>query len=172
LKGNYQKLNQRTVLVSIKELRKQGWKISEEHLKKGLQSVVKNTGLLGRWQQLKNKPLVIADTAHNREGLELTMEQLAEIKCKTLHLVIGMVSDKNLDSVLPLFPKNGVYYFCEPDILRAMDVSLLQQKAAECRLEGAAFTSVKAAYQAALESASSDDVIYIGGSTFVVAEVV
>ncbi|MGK0386826.1 MAG: dihydrofolate synthase/folylpolyglutamate synthase [Patiriisocius sp.] len=172
LKGLYQKLNQRTVMVSVNELKSQGWRISEDNIQKGLQNVVKNTGLLGRWQQLKNRPLVIADTAHNREGLAFTMAQLSEINCDKLHLVIGVVSDKDLDRILPIFPKNAIYYFCQPEILRAMDVFLLQQKAAEYELEGAAFSSVKIAYQAALDTASINDVIYIGGSTFVVAEVV
>jgi len=169
--GNYQKMNQKTVLTTLKMLKQKGWLISEKDIKKGLKQIVENTGLLGRWQILKKAPKVICDTAHNREGLVLTMKQLAVEDYKKLHIVLGVVSDKDLGKVLPLFPKNATYYFCEPKIPRAMSVVQLQREAEEYNLLGEPFLSVKSAYQSALKNAEKEDVVYVGGSTFVVAEV-
>ncbi len=171
LKGSYQKMNQKTVLTTLKVLKQKGWKFSENHIKKGLKNVVKNTGLLGRWQILKKSPKVICDTAHNKEGLVLTMTQLHTEKHKNLHIVLGVVSDKDLSKVLPLFPKEAKYYFCEPKIPRAMSVVQLQREAKEFGLIGELFLSVKNAYKCALKHAEKEDVVYVGGSTFVVAEV-
>ena len=169
--GSYQKMNQKTVLTTLKMLKQKGWLISEKDIKKGLKQIVENTGLLGRWQILKKAPKVICDTAHNREGLVLTMKQLAVEDYKKLHIVLGVVSDKDLGKVLPLFPKNATYYFCEPKIPRAMSVVQLQREAEEYNLLGEPFLSVKSAYQSALKNAEKEDVVYVGGSTFVVAEV-
>ena len=169
--GSYQKMNQRTVITVLKMLKRKGWKFSEKDLKKGLKHVVENTGLLGRWQILQKSPKVICDTAHNKEGLMLTMKQLASENYNNLHIVLGVVSDKDLSKVLPLFPKNATYYFCEPKIPRAMPVVQLQREANAFNLIGEPFLSVKSAYQSALKNAEKEDVVYVGGSTFVVAEV-
>jgi dihydrofolate synthase/folylpolyglutamate synthase len=172
LKGSYQVKNVKTVVQTILVLKNLGWKISEESLQKGLLNVVKNTQLLGRWQLLNNKPKVICDTGHNKEGLSYVFKQLQQQKFDKLHLVFGVVNDKDLDSILPLFPKNANYYFCKPNIPRGLDVQILQQKCKAYNLIGNTYSSVKKAYKAALKSAASTDFIFIGGSTFVVAEVV
>lgn len=172
LKGVYQSKNIKTVLETLKVLQKQGWKISEENIRRGLGNTIKNTGLMGRWQVLKQKPKVICDTGHNREGLQLVMEQLAREDFQNLHIVLGVVSDKNLETILPLFPKNATYYFCKPNIPRGLEASLLLTQARGFGLVGEEYISVTRAYEAALYTASESDLIFIGGSTFVVAEVV
>lgn len=172
LKGIYQKANQKTALAVLKVLQEKEWAISEGNIREGLAKVVKNTGLLGRWQVLQEHPKVICDTAHNKEGLLLTMKQLQTENFKRLHIVLGMVSDKDLNHILPLFPKEAIYYYCEPDIARALDVKVLNEKAAAFQLEGTRYSSVEKAMNAALNSANDEDVIYVGGSTFVVAEVI
>ena len=170
LLGTYQIKNSKGVLTAISLLK--GFKIEEIHLKNGLKKVVAHTGLMGRWQQLGERPNVICDTAHNKEGLSLVMAQLQEQEYTTLHIVLGMVSDKALDAILPLFPKKAIYYFCRPDISRGLDETILYQKAKEMELNGYTYSSVNEAYKAALDFALETDLIYIGGSTFVVAEVV
>lgn len=169
LLGEYQKSNIKTAINAIRKLR--NFNVHDFHLKKGLLNVVKNTNLLGRWQVLQEQPKVICDTAHNVEGLKLVMRQLIKEKCQKLHIVLGVVSDKNLAEVLPLFPKEAVYYFCQPNIPRAMDVYKLEGEAKNHNLIGERFLSVKEAYNSAKEKASINDLIYVGGSTFVVAEV-
>jgi len=171
LKGNYQRANQRTALSVLKILRSGDWNISEQHLKKGLLNVAANTGLLGRWQLLGLNPKVICDTAHNREGLSITLAQLLGETYDKLHIVLGVVNDKKLERILPLFPKKANYYFCEPNIPRAMKKELLSKKAADYGLKGRPFSSVQKAYKEALKCASAKDLVYVGGSTFVVAEV-
>ncbi len=171
LKGFYQKKNIKTVLASLRILQKKGWKISEENIQNGLSNTVKNTGLMGRWQQLGEKPKIICDTAHNKDGLQLVLEQLSKENFKNLHIVLGVVNDKDLASVLPLFPQNALYYFCKPNIPRGMDASLLASNARAFGLKGEEYISVKNAYKTALERASPEDLIFVGGSNFVVAEV-
>jgi dihydrofolate synthase/folylpolyglutamate synthase len=134
-------------------------------------NVVENTGLLGRWQILRENPKVMCDTAHNSEGLTLVLEQVKQQEYKTLHIVLGFVKEKNLDALLPLFPKDAVYYFARPDIPRGMDVEILEKKASKAGLKGRIHDSIPNAYKAALNKAAKDDFIYIGGSTFTVAEV-
>jgi len=172
LKGKYQKYNVDTAIAAVKVLQLQGENVTDIHIANGLSNVVHNTGLLGRWQQLLDQPLVICDTAHNKEGLEVVMEQVAEQRYDKLHVVIGMVNDKNIEGALSLFPKDAKYYFCKADIPRALDAIELSEIAKNIGLEGEVCTSVRDAYAAALESATINDFIYIGGSTFVVAEVV
>ena len=172
LKGFYQQKNIRTVISTLRILQKKGWNISEENIQKGLMNTVRNTGLMGRWQLLKNNPKVICDTAHNKEGLQLVMEQLASEDFQKLHIVLGVVSDKDLASVLPLFPKNAAYYFCKPNIPRGLEASLLLTKARGFGLLGEEYISVSKAYKAALKRALPSDLVFVGGSTFVVAEVV
>ena len=171
LLGDYQINNVQTTVEVLKILQKKGWNISEENIRKGFLNVVKNTGLQGRWQILKGAPKVICDTAHNKEGLILVMKQLQKEDYKTLHIVLGVVDDKNLDSVLPLFPKKAIYYFCKPDVIRGLDVSLLKEKSKQFGLLGNSYNSVNEAYTEALKNSNNEDIIYIGGSTFVVAEV-
>ena len=171
LKGIYQKKNIQTVQVAITELQNKGWKISEENKISGLKNTVANTGLMGRWQILKQNPKVICDTAHNLDGLKITLTQLSAEKFNKLHIVLGVVNDKDLDLILPLFPKNANYYFCRPNVPRGLSEIELNQQALNYGLIGKAHASVSMAYNAALSAASDKDVIYIGGSTFVVAEV-
>lgn len=172
LMGDYQTHNKKTVLQTIAVLNSQKeFKIFQEDIKSGLLQVVKNTGLQGRWQQLDDSPKVICDTAHNKNGLEIVMYQIQKEKFDTLHIVLGVVNDKDLDEVLPLFPKNAIYYFCKPNIPRGLDAAILYQKATTFGLHGEVFDSVSEAYKKALQIASKSDFIYIGGSTFVVAEI-
>ena len=170
LLGDYQKSNAKTAVAAIKKL--PDFHITATHIKDGLQHVVKNTQLSGRWQILQLHPTVICDTAHNKEGLQLAMNQLISQKHQKLHLVLGVVADKKLADVFPFFPKNAQYYFCKPNIPRGLSENVLQQQAATFGLQGKTFSSVKKALNAALKSANQHDIIYVGGSTFVVAEVV
>ncbi len=172
LKGSYQKENIKTVLQTIDLIKSNGWNISEDNIKKGLQNVVKNTHLLGRWQILQEKPKVICDTAHNEDGLKIVMKQLIEEKYDHLHIVLGVVNDKDLDAILPLFPARARYYFSQPDILRGLDEKKLKKEALKFNLIGEEYSSVTEAYKAALQQATEKDVVYVGGSTFVVAEII
>jgi dihydrofolate synthase/folylpolyglutamate synthase len=173
LLGDYQVHNKKTVLQTLHVLQShQEFQISEENIKAGFLNVIKNTGLQGRWQQLNEAPKVICDTAHNKHGLEIVMKQVQNTPFDHLHIVLGVVNDKDLDDVLPLFPKNATYYFCKPNIFRGLDALILQQKATEFGLVGKVYNSVSEAYEKALEEAHEKDFIYIGGSTFVVAEIV
>lgn len=172
LKGSYQKKNIQTVSVALKILQNQGWNISQENISKGIANTISNTGLMGRWQILNETPKVICDTGHNKEGLELVMAQLKAERFEKLHIVLGVVSDKDLKSILPLFPKAATYYFCKPKIPRGLDASLLAVRALEFGLKGSEYITVDSAYQSALKQASDEDLIFVGGSTFVVAEVV
>lgn len=172
LKGVYQIKNIRTVVAALRVLQKNGWSISEENIREGLLNSIANTGLMGRWQALEETPKVICDTAHNQEGLRLVMEQLTKERYKQLHIVLGVVNDKDLASILPLFPKHAIYYFCRPNVPRGLDASLLTVRALEFGLKGEEYMSVQKAYRAALKASTDEDFIYVGGSTFVVAEVV
>ena len=169
LLGDYQKYNVTTAVTAIHRLK--GFSISEENIKNGLLNVVKNTNLKGRWQVLQNNPKVICDTAHNKEGLFYTLKQLKKENYKQLHMVLGVVSDKNLSEILPMFPKNAMYYFCKPNIPRGLSADELKEQAKEFGLVGEVFCSVSQALEKSKENAVKEDVIYIGGSTFVVAEI-
>jgi len=170
LLGDYQKSNTKTVVAAIKKLK--GFVISEKNISEGLLNVVKNTNLKGRWQILNQNPKVICDTAHNKEGLSIALHQLKKETYKKLHIVLGVVSDKKLENVLPLFPKDAMYYFCKPNIPRGLSESILKEKAADYGLSGEKYLSVEKAYKKALTSSNQGDIIYIGGSTFVVAEII
>lgn len=172
LKGNYQVHNVRTVLKTVEVLQNSGYKISKQNLEKGLLNTVKNTGLQGRWQQVGSNPTIICDTAHNKDGLQYTMKQIEEYTFDQLHIVLGVVNDKDLESVLPLFPKRAVYYFCKPNVPRGLDEKILQHKASAYGLKGKNYKSVRQAFKNAKSNAQPNDFIYVGGSTFVVAEVV
>lgn len=170
LKGDYQIANKKTVLTAI-QLLSEKLPITEETLKKGFEKVVQNTGLLGRWQQIGANPKTICDTAHNAHGLEVVMKQLKNEPFDALHIVLGFVNDKDLDKILPLFPQKANYYFSKPSISRGLDEKILLKKASQFNLIGTAYNSVSEAYEAALKNAAATDFIYIGGSTFTVAEV-
>ncbi len=169
LLGVYQKKNGNTAIHAVRQLN--DFKITEEHISEGLKNVAKNTNFKGRWQVLKERPTVICDTAHNKEGLHYVMKQLDDQKFENLHIVLGVVNDKKLDDILSLFPKKASYYFCKPGIPRGLDQYELETKANEFHLFGKPYESVEKAYASALESSSQDDLIFVGGSTFVVAEV-
>jgi len=170
--GAYQISNKKTALQTLRILNSQKeFEVSEAAIKTGFLNVVKNTGLQGRWQQLNSAPKVICDTAHNKHGLEIVLNQLKTEEFDSLHFVFGVVNDKDLDEILPLFPKNAVYYFCKPNIPRGLDATLLAQKGLEFGLHGKVYNSVSEAYQNALKNATITDFIYIGGSTFVVGEI-
>ncbi|MFX0557560.1 bifunctional folylpolyglutamate synthase/dihydrofolate synthase [Maribacter sp. CXY002] len=170
LLGQYQKKNINGVLAVINEL--DDFIITESHIAKGLMQVVENTGLMGRWQQLGVEPKIICDTAHNTEGLQLVLHQLENEKYQDLHIVLGFVKDKNLEGILPLFPQNATYYFCKPAIERGLSEINLKQYAKEYNLMGDAYKSVSEAYLAAKQHATKRDLIFVGGSNFIVAEVV
>lgn len=172
LKGDYQKNNIKTVLQSIKVLQGQKhYLISEKQIKNGLLNVIENTGLMGRWQLLRQNPLVICDTAHNKQGLEIALNQLQKQKYNRLFFVLGVVNDKDLSEILPLFPKNAFYFYSKPNLPRGLSAQILFEKATENELIGEVCDSVSDAYQKSLFKATKDDLIYVGGSTFVVAEV-
>jgi dihydrofolate synthase/folylpolyglutamate synthase len=172
LMGAYQSKNIKTVVQTITTLQNIDYKITGQHLKIGLLNVVKNTGLLGRWQILSTNPKVVCDTAHNREGLTCVMQQLAKESFKTLHIVFGVVNDKDLNTIVDLLPKSAKYYFCKPNISRALDANELQQKFSEHNLIGKAYVSVSEAYKTALNNTEKDDFVFVGGSTFVVSEII
>ena len=171
LLGDYQLKNSQTAYTALSVLKKMGWNISKETIQAGFKKVIINTGLIGRWQILNHSPKIICDTAHNRDGLTFVMKQLGAISCDQLHIVLGFVDDKNLDIILPLFPKNATYYFCKPNVDRGLDEDKLKQKASQYTLVGQSYSSVNEAYKKSLKVAAKNDVIFVGGSTFVVAEV-
>lgn len=172
LKGSYQKKNIITAFQTINSLNKKGFEISSDNIKNGLLNVVKNTGLLGRWQTLRKQPKVICDTAHNKEGLLYIMNQLKEEKYENLHIVLGFVYDKELSSIIDLFPQKAMYYFCKPDINRGLDADILKNAFINKGYVGSSYISVNEAFKSAINKAKSSDLIYVGGSTFVVAEIV
>jgi dihydrofolate synthase/folylpolyglutamate synthase len=170
LLGDYQQKNTKTAVATIQQLN--DFQVSKENIIDGLLNVVKNTNLKGRWQVLQEHPKVICDTAHNKEGLEIVLHQLQKEPFEKLHIVLGVVSDKKLEEVLPLFPKSATYYFCKPNIPRGLPEDELQLKSKQFHLKGEKFSSVEKAYQSALLNANQEDTIYVGGSTFVVAEII
>ncbi len=172
LPGSYQQFNIPTVLTAIEQLQQQGWIISDHAIANGLQQVKQNTGLMGRWQVLAQQPLTICDTGHNVNGLTYVVEQLSNIPFDRLHMVIGMVKDKDITKVLALLPTDATYYFCNANIPRALPAEELQTLAQPFGLKGQAHGSVQQALDAAKAQANVNDLIFIGGSTFVVAEVV
>ncbi|MBE9511454.1 MAG: bifunctional folylpolyglutamate synthase/dihydrofolate synthase [Bacteroidetes bacterium] len=171
LNGIYQRKNVITTLQVVEKLNEIELRISLESLYKGMRLVRKNTGFRGRWEVLENNPLIVCDTGHNREGLILVIEQIKQTAWRNLHMVIGMVNDKNMANILPLFPVEANYYFCRPDIPRGLDSEILKNEAAGYELAGQSYGTVKAALDAAKQQAGKQDMIFVGGSTFVVAEV-
>lgn len=172
MRGLYQVKNIKNILASVPLLNKSGWDIREEHVRAGLKKVKKNTGLLGRWQSLSKKPLSICDTGHNEDGIKEVLKNLALTPFDQLHFVLGMVADKDIHTILQMLPKEAVYYFCKANIPRALDEHILQQQARKAGLRGQCYSSVNAAYQTAKKNAKANDLVFVGGSTFTVAEVV
>lgn len=170
LKGIYQQKNKRTALTAIDQLKKLGFEIPERSVTAGLKNVIGNTGLRGRWEVLNKKPLIVADTAHNSHGLAEIQRQLANLEYKKLHLVLGFVNDKDVASLLGFFPGDANYYFCQPNVERRFPIEKFKEIASE-NLEAEYFQTVHSALNAAKSKASTDDIIYVGGSTYVVAEV-
>lgn len=173
LGGDYQKKNVNTVLAALYELRRIGVDISEESIRKGMAEICELTGLAGRWMKVSDSPLTVCDTGHNEAGIRYTMEQLdrtAKEQNGKKHLVIGFVADKAIDDIIELLPRDATYYFTQAAIPRALPVTDLQQKFLEHGIEGNSYANTKEAAEAARQTASANDVIYIGGSTFIVAD--
>ena len=171
LTGFYQQRNIKTTLQLVDVLNQLGFKIEKKHIRKGFYDVIKSTKLAGRWQILSNDPLTICDIAHNPDGIKLITKQIKSIYYRHLHFVLGVVNDKNLMKVLPILPEDATYYFCKANIPRGMDQKILQCESNKYNLVGSVYGSVKEAYTAAQTNAGSDDLVFIGGSTFVVAEI-
>ena len=169
LLGKYQSKNIKGVVAVISRLK--DFEVSSEQLRAGLLHVVDNTGLLGRWQIIGQSPKIICDTAHNREGISVVMEQLLQQEYKNLHMVLGFVEDKNLEMILPLFPDNAQYYVARPDIRRGLDAEVLFNALNSLDRDVSIYSSVSTALEAAKSEANPSDIIYVGGSTFTVAEV-
>jgi len=168
--GLYQLKNIATTLLSIKKLKSLDLAIEDSAVHSGLKFVTENTGLQGRWQTLQNNPKVIADTGHNVGGIQYVVEQLKAQNYNKLHIVIGMVNDKDISSVLALLPLEAEYYFTQAQIIRAMPADELEKKAKTIGLNGRAFTSVNEAVESAMCNARTNDFVFIGGSNFVVGE--
>ena len=172
LLGIYQGKNMRTTYLAIKKLQSIGFHLTEESIKEGFLRVVELTGLQGRWQKLQENPTIICDTGHNEAGISYIVEQLKNTPYQTLRMVIGMVNDKDIDHILLLLPKEAVYYFTKASIARALPENILKEKAEKLGLQGKSYPYVSEAFEAAKKEASSEDLIFVGGSTFVVAEIV
>jgi len=171
LPGTYQLKNIKTVLSAVDELRRQGFHITDEHIQTALRQVRSLTGLHGRWEIISTSPLTICDTGHNPDGIAEVLKNIANVAYEQLHFVIGMVNDKDSGKVLSMLPKNAVYYFCKPDIPRGLEAETLKEHAEGFELYGEAYNSVKDALTAAQGNAQDNDLVFVGGSTFVVAEV-
>jgi dihydrofolate synthase/folylpolyglutamate synthase len=171
LQGHYQIENRATAFMALRTLAALGWRVNEEHIAQGFQQVVELTGLLGRWQKLHDSPLTIADVAHNEDGIRTVLEQLQRTPHKQLHFVLGLVGDKDVTRVLKLLPQSATYYFCKADIPRGLDAEMLKEQASEFQLRGESYSSVKQAYETACGAANDDDLVFVGGSVFTVAEV-
>jgi dihydrofolate synthase/folylpolyglutamate synthase len=171
LQGAYQQLNMSTVLKSVEVLKQQGWNLPNSKVTEGLNHVQELTGMMGRYQTISRKPRIIVDSAHNPKGIDALLDNLKDEKYKELHVVIGMVTDKDVDAVLSMMPLGATYYFCQAKVLRALSCDLLGQQGMRLGLVGECHGSVKAALTAAKEAAKPEDLILVTGSVFVVAEV-
>lgn len=170
LKGDYQKKNIPGVLAAVLKLRSMGLHIADSAIMEGVKNVVPLTGLKGRWQTLREKPLTICDTGHNPAGIGEVVEQIRKTPYRHLHFVMGAVREKDLGEIFKLLPKDAAYYFCQARIPRAMDANELYRLAAEAGLKGQVIRDVNDALNAAIKAAGNDDLVFVGGSTFVVAE--
>ncbi len=172
LKGSFQKKNIATALKAIELLQQSGIRIFEKSVQKGLKNVIQNTSFIGRWTIKQQKPLVVFDSAHNEAGIKEVVKELHQTKYRQLHFVYGTVNDKDIRKVLSLLPRKAIYYFCKANIPRGLNAGELCSKAIENGLKGECYYSVKAAYKAALQNASPDDMVLVSGSIFIVAELV
>jgi dihydrofolate synthase/folylpolyglutamate synthase len=172
LAGSYQPFNIVTTIQTAQLLEKMGWPTHSEMVKTGIENVLKNTGFSGRWQMLKRYPLTICDIGHNVDGVKEVVKQINQTPHHQLHFVFGVVSDKDIFGMLKLLPKEAIYYFCKADLPRALDAQILKDKASEFGLKGEAYSSVAEAKENASKNAKENDLVFIGGSAFVVAEVV
>jgi dihydrofolate synthase/folylpolyglutamate synthase len=170
--GTYQLKNIKTVLAAVDELRQQDYTITDDHIKTALRQVKTLTGLHGRWETIGTNPLTICDTGHNPEGIAEVLKNIDAVNYKQLHFVIGMVNDKDISKVLSMLPQNATYYFCRPDIPRGLEAESIKQQAEGFGLHGEVYPSAKAALIAAQKAAGTNDLVFAGGSTFVVAEVI
>jgi dihydrofolate synthase/folylpolyglutamate synthase len=171
LKGNYQEKNKQTILCAIKTLTAHtALRITDEHIARGMARVCENTGLMGRWQTISERPKAVCDTGHNLAGWQYLAPQIRSQKCKTLRIVFGMVDDKDIDSVMDLLPTDAVYYWTQADNHRAISSETVKQKGDMRQLRGQAFASVALAYDKAVADAATDDFIFVGGSSYVVAD--
>ena len=170
LLGDYQVKNISGVLACLEQLK--GFDISENAIKRGLQNVVRNTGLMGRWQLMGERPKIVADAAHNSNGIQVVLNQIQKEEYDALHFVLGFVKDKDVEELLSLFPERAKYYFVCPEVPRGLDALQLKRKANEIGLIGEIYPSVRGGLESAKANASDGDFIYVGGSTFVVAEIV
>jgi dihydrofolate synthase / folylpolyglutamate synthase len=170
LKGLYQEKNLKTILCAVSHLIYIGYKIEEDDIRRGLSKVCENTGLMGRWQTIRTNPTVVCDTGHNIGGITYITKQLQEQKCDTLRIVFGMVSDKDVNGVLEIMPKNAVYYFTQSSVKRAMPHQQIKELAGQHGLTGNSFVTVGEAYEKAMEESSANDFIFVGGSSFIVAD--
>ncbi len=171
LLGLYQRKNVLPVLKTIEILQENRWDISKQDIYRGLSEISKLTGILGRWQILGNNPLVVCDTGHNLDGIKAVVEQINNTAYKKLHVVFGMVNDKELETILQLLPQHATYYFTNAQIPRSLNANLLKEKAFNFGLVGEAYSAVSDAFEVAKFNAKKNDLIFIGGSTFVVAEI-
>ena len=172
LHGYYQAKNLKTVLAAIEQLQQCGFDIAPQAIADGLLQVVERTHLQGRWQTLSENPTIICDTGHNAGGIRYVVEQLRQQKYEHLHIVFGMVKDKNIDAVLQMLPREATYYFTQAHIPRALDATLLQQQALSYGLCGRAYSDTRSALDAARRTATPDDLIFVGGSNYVIAEII
>lgn len=170
LTGDYQIENTNTVLTALNMLKRLKYRIKEKAVHEGFAHVIENTGLMGRWMRLGTHPLVICDSAHNPAGIEQVIKQLKHEDYKRLHMVMGFMADKDVKSILNLLPKDAVYYFTQAQTSRSMTVEQLQSLAAKCGIEGSIYNNVSEALDAARNQANDEDLIYVGGSMYVLAE--
>ncbi|MEC9108485.1 MAG: Mur ligase family protein [Bacteroidota bacterium] len=172
LKGSYQKKNIKTAIVAIELLNDTEIKINEKNIIDGLNKIIQNTGIRGRWEIIGNKPLIICDVAHNIDALSIVINDIISIKSNKIHFVLGFVNDKNLDSIVDIFPESSNYYFAKPNIERGLDELELQELFKNNNRIGESYSSIEQAFKSAIKQSDPNDVIYIGGSTFVVSEVI
>ena len=170
LKGLYQEKNRRTLLTALPILKEIGYRLTENDIRQGFAHVVELTGLMGRWQKLQDSPTLICDTGHNTGGIAYIAQQLRAQPCHRLHIVLGMVNDKDIRGVLALLPHEADYYFTQASVKRALPADELARLGTEAGLKGEAFANVPAAVRAAQKRSLPEDLIFVGGSTFVVAD--
>ncbi|UCH15211.1 MAG: bifunctional folylpolyglutamate synthase/dihydrofolate synthase [Bacteroidales bacterium] len=170
LPGIYQRKNILTALACIDFLKEQGFEIANIDIYNGLKKVVTSTGFYGRWQIIRREPRIICDTAHNYEGFKSVISQIKNTSYKNLHIIIGFVKEKRIEDFLEIFPEKAFYYFTKPDVPRGLDENIIYEKSKTYNLKGKTYQSVQKAYKDALSSADKNDMIFIGGSTYIVAD--